>query len=163
MKKKYCWYSRIAVVISILFGVALAKNMGETSGKGVVINALCLSLLIMHIFFLVLNYKKDKAVNKALGFLKVSGDRWLGYDGFWHDGYSEIYPKREDRYFNKGGEDWGYLPSSLASWFFALFGGLLPVTQILDKTSYTTVENIVIVSLVSIINVYIIVRRTIIG
>lgn len=117
--------NRIALVVSVLFGLLIFLQFKN------VIEAIALFVIAMTIVVFVLDAKKNKDIDRALGVLKVSGDRWLGVDGLWHDGYSEIIQIKMDKYYKNGGEDFGHTFGRMETCLFIMtcFGILYVLTN----------------------------------
>ena len=163
MKKKYRNYSRIAVALAIIASIIITKKVNEISEAGILISFFGSFVSLTNILFLIINFKKDKAIDKKFGFLKVKDDRWLGYDGFWHDGYKEIFKKKIDQYYEKGGDDFGYIISSRITWFLSLLS-CFAVIFVISRTYTSWTEEAIFGAIVGIgTTVYFIIRRAVFG
>lgn len=125
IRKKYVMRNRIALALSVLFGVLIFlqfKNIGE---------AIALFVIAMTIIILVLDAKKNKDIDRVFGVLKVSDNKWLGMDGLWHDGYSEIIRVKVEKYYENGGEDFGHTFGRIEMYLFIMtcFGILYILTN----------------------------------
>jgi len=158
IKQQYRLYCRIAIgvsiVISAIITVSLKKSL-DVNGAMIFWGAF---LFCTHLLFLIINSKKEKHIDKKFGFIKVSGDRWLGYDGFWHDGYKDVYKRKLDKHFKNGGEDFGYLSSLFMNAVSIIFGcvaGLMVICGELEEIGY--------IVFLSVFLLYCILRRAVFG
>ena len=116
-----------------------------------------------HFSFLIIGYKKNKVIDKKFGFIKVNGDRWLGYDGFWHDGFKEIYKKKLDCYFENGGEDFGYLPSLYMKIAFMIFGCVGGLVMMVGKLELPLGEFLAFIAILFAFLMYAIFKQAVLG
>lgn len=162
IKKQYRLYCRIAIGISIIVSVIIAWNLKKSLDVPTAMIFFGSFSFCTHLLFLILNYKKEKQIDKKFGFIKVNGDRWLGYDGFWHDGFNEVYGRKLDQYYKNGGEDFGYTSSlhmNAASIVFGCYAGLIAMCGEL-----VTFENsFAAIAILSAFLVYAILRRAVFG
>ena len=149
IKRKYIILNRIAVIVPALIGLIVvlkSRQLVVFSVTAGIIGAL----------ILVLDSRKYKEINRMFGVFKVQGNSWLGMDGFWHDGYSEIMDSKLEAYYAQGGEGFGYECGRLMSvWFLLCTCGLSPIcTIVLTKGEF---------AVVMISWLYVIARKTIWG
>lgn len=164
IKQHYRLYSRIAIGIAVVASAIITWNLRKTLDANVATIFLGAFSFCTHLLFLIINSKKEKHINKKFGVIKVNGDHWLGYDGFWHDGYNDVYNHKLEQYYQKGGEDLGYLSTpfmNVVSMTFGCLGGLMVMTGKMVEIRQTMEIESVIVLMAFLL--YCILRRAVLG
>ena len=163
IKKQYRLYSTIAIFISIIASIYIMLELKEKIDTNSVYIFLGAFSFCTHLLFVIINFKKEKQFDKELGFIKVNGDSWLGYDGNWHDGFRDIYKRKVEQYYEKGGEDFGYSSSLYMNVINIVIGCIGGLATMVGKLEGFNSSEPFLIFLISALLLYAIIRRAILG
>lgn len=161
IKSKYRTLNRITVFLSVPF--AGFCYLQEKNIRG----AIFITIIVLAVVVTLLDHKKNKEIDRYFGVLKrddYDGERWVGEDGLWHDCYSEIISKKEEKFYDNGG-DFGHV-FGWTSWGLYIMGSACLCAFLAEKIEYFSSDlttQIIYVILAGVCWGYPLIRKTVWG